>query len=95
MSNPHRQISPAVHVLFIVRLMTIHSSFGYSARDRKWAKFGYQFSHEFCHVLSNYENLKANPNNWFHEAICELASVFTLRRMAERWPTHPPYPQLG
>ena len=63
-----------------------------SARDRKWAKFGYQFSHEFCHVLSNYENLKANPNNWFHEAICELASVFTLRRMAERWRTHPPYP---
>ena len=63
-----------------------------SARDRKWAKFGYQFSHEFCHVLSNYENLKANPNNWFHEAICELASVFTLRRMAERWPNEPPFP---
>ena len=63
-----------------------------SARDRKWAKFSYQFSHEFCHVLSNYEKLKDNPNNWFHEAICELASVFTLRRMAERWPTHPPYP---
>ena len=63
-----------------------------SARDRKWAKFGYQFSHEFCHVLSGFENLKDSPNNWFHETICELASVFTLRRMAERWPTHPPYP---
>ena len=63
-----------------------------SARDRKWAKFGYQFSHEFCHVLSGFENLKDNPNNWFHETICELASVFTLRRMAERWRSHPPYP---
>ena len=62
-----------------------------SARDHKWAKFGYQFSHEFCHMLSGFENLKDNPNNWFHETICELASVFTLRRMAERWQTNPPY----
>ena len=63
-----------------------------TARDHRWSQFAYQFSHEFCHVLSGFENLKDNPNNWFHEAICELASVFTLRRMAERWRTHPPYP---
>ena len=63
-----------------------------SVRDRDWCRFAYQFSHEFCHVLSDYERLKDNPNNWFHEAICELASVFTLRRMAERWLTDPPYP---
>ena len=63
-----------------------------TARNRRWSQFAYQFSHEFCHVLSGHENLKGNPNNWFHEAICELASVFTIRRMAERWPTHPPYP---
>ena len=63
-----------------------------TARGRKWDKFAYQFSHELCHVLSDYEHLRDNPNNWFHEAICELASVFTLRRMAEKWPTSPPYP---
>ena len=63
-----------------------------SARDRHWCQYAYQFSHEFCHVLSGHERLKGNPNNWFHEAICELASVFTLRRMAERWPDDPPYP---
>ena len=63
-----------------------------TARNRRWSQFAYQFSHEFCHVLSGYENLKGNPNNWFHEAICELASVFTLRCMAKRWPTDPPYP---
>ena len=63
-----------------------------SARDNFWDKFVYQFAHEFCHVLSGYEGLKDNPNNWFHEAICELASVFTLRCMAERWPDDPPYP---
>ena len=62
-----------------------------SVRDSRWNQFAFQFSHEFCHVLSNYEHLRANPNNWLHEAICELASVFTLRRMAERWLTDPPY----
>ena len=62
------------------------------ARDRKWARFAYQFAHELCHVVSDYERLRGNPNGWFHEALCELASVFTLRRMAERWPTYPPYP---
>ena len=63
-----------------------------TARDKKWAQFAYQFAHEFCHALSNYALLRSNPNKWFHEALCELASVFTLRRMAETWPTLPPYP---
>ena len=62
------------------------------ARDRYWDQYAYQFAHEFCHILSNYEQMKKNPNNWFHEAICELASVFTLRCMVERWPSDPPYP---
>lgn len=63
-----------------------------TAQGRSWSQFAYQFAHEFCHVLSNYERLHINPNQWFHEALCELASVFTLRRMAERWPVQPPYP---
>ena len=62
------------------------------ARGTYWAKFSYQFAHEFCHVLSDFERLKWNPNNWFVEAVCELASVFSLKRMAERWPTQPPFP---
>ena len=61
------------------------------ARGKLWAKFAYQFSHEFCHVLTGCERLRNNPNNWFLEALCELSSVFTLRRMAERWPIQPPY----
>ena len=63
-----------------------------SARDRRWSQFAYQFSHELCHVLSDYERLRDSRNKWFHEAICELASIFTIRRMAEAWPTCPPYP---
>ena len=62
------------------------------ARGRRWSQFAYQFSHELCHVLSDYERLRYSRNKWFHEAICELASIFTMRRMAEAWPTRPPYP---
>lgn len=63
-----------------------------TARDRYWVQFAYQFAHEFCHTLSRYEDLECNPNQWFHESICELASLFTLRRMGERWRSNPPYP---
>ena len=63
-----------------------------TARNTKWAQFVYQFAHEFCHVVSDYERLENDPNNWFHEALCELASVFTLQRMAATWSTQPPYP---
>lgn len=63
-------------------------------RGRYWAQLAYQFSHELCHVLSNYENLRVseNPNQWFEEALGETASLFTLRQMATTWKTSPPYP---
>ena len=63
-----------------------------TARDRQWSQFAYQFGHEFCHVLMGTDRLRDNPNNWFHESICELSSFFVLRRMAERWLSDPPYP---
>jgi len=62
-----------------------------TAKDRHWCQYSYQFAHELCHVLSGYERLRDNPNNWFHEAICELASLFVLRRMAQSWASHPPF----
>ena len=46
-----------------------------TAKNRLWSKFAYQFAHEFCHVLSGHDRLRDNPNNWFHEAICEMAEV--------------------
>ncbi len=55
-----------------------------------WCQFVYQFSHEFCHILCGYRPEK-NPNKWFEESLCEMASIFTLRRMAEKWKVDPPY----
>ena len=62
-----------------------------TARNRKWDQYAYQFAHEYCHVLSNYGQLENNKNGWFHEALCELASVFTLRSMAKQWKSNAPF----
>jgi hypothetical protein len=56
-----------------------------------WAQYAYQFSHEFCHILCNYKKGGAQ-NKWFEESLCELASIYSLRRMSEEWKTNPPYP---
>ena len=55
-----------------------------------WAQYAFQFSHELCHVLCEYD---ADPhgNNWFEESICELASLYTLRQMGETWKENPPF----
>jgi tetrahydromethanopterin S-methyltransferase subunit G len=62
-----------------------------SVKGNHWAQCAYQFAHEFCHALCNSREAK-NPNLWFEESLCEAASVFVLRQMAESWQTNPPYP---
>lgn len=59
-------------------------------KDRHWAQVAYQFGHEMGHILGNYREAN-NPNLWFEEALCETASLFSLRRMARTWKTRPPY----
>lgn len=56
-----------------------------------WAQFAFQFAHELGHIQCRYRDVR-HPNLWFEEAICETASLFALRRMAESWKTKPPYP---
>ena len=63
-----------------------------------WARFAYQFAHEFCHALADHTNdwrrLWHNPghaNHWLEESFCETASLFSLRAMAKTWETNPPY----
>ena len=69
-----------------------------SARDRRWAQFAYQFGHEWCHVLANFDHRVAangeplTRHQWFEEALCETAALFTLRTLAARWQSAPPYP---
>jgi len=56
-----------------------------------WAQYAYQFSHEYCHIRSNYaQGIKRF--RWFEESICELASIISLRLMSKEWEINPPYP---
>ena len=61
-----------------------------SARDRYWSQYVYQFSHEFCHVITNFDRHKNHKHRWFDESLCELASLFVLQRLAELWRDKPP-----
>lgn len=63
-----------------------------TVQNRLWSRFAYQFAHELCHLLSNYEQLRLPGNQWFHESFCELASLFTIKQMATTWKSSPPYP---
>jgi hypothetical protein len=51
-----------------------------------YSYWSYAFAHELCHVLSGYENLHCLQNKWFHETICELASIFVMKQMAKGQP---------
>ncbi|MGB5600390.1 MAG: hypothetical protein WBM66_16840 [Thiothrix litoralis] len=63
-------------------------------KGRYWSQLAYQYSHEVCHLLSNYD---LAPNNitqqqWFEESLCEAFSLFALKQMAVHWQENPPYP---
>ncbi len=55
-----------------------------------WAQCAYQFAHEFGHI---WFNTRPGPNAqlWLEESLCEVASLYALRQMAEAWKENPPY----
>ena len=61
-----------------------------SARDTYWCQYVYQFAHELCHVMINYDRHRAHQHRWFSEALCELASLFVLHRLTASWIEAPP-----
>lgn len=69
-----------------------------TARDDRWAGYVYEFAHEFCHILGNYDRHPhfqgAGAHQWFEEALCEVSSLYTLQRFAMEWQVDPPSPRL-
>lgn len=72
---------------------------GVTTTGTYWSQYAFQFSHEFAHALAGHANDWRKPsirgkhaNLWLEESICETASLFALRAMAESWQTKPPYP---
>jgi hypothetical protein len=58
--------------------------------DRFWCQYAYQMAHEYCHVMCRFRE-GGRDNLWFEESLCELASLYVMRSMAESWKIHPPY----
>lgn len=72
---------------------------GLAVEGTYWARFAFQFAHEFGHALMDHSNDWRKPwhetkraNQWLAESLCETASLFSLRAMAKSWQTTPPYP---
>lgn len=67
-----------------------------SVQDRFWANYSYQFSHEYCHHLIESDFINSNDSfGWFEESLCELASIHSIKNMAQTWKKIPPYPNWG
>ena len=60
------------------------------ARGTNWAHYAYEFAHELGHILTHYGRHAREPyaarHQWFEEAVCEMLSVYALRRLAARAP---------
>lgn len=67
------------------------------ASGENWHLYVYEFAHELCHILSNYEeNIGADTtkyNQWFEETLCETASLYALKKLAATWAVSPPEPK--
>ncbi|MCE9610276.1 MAG: hypothetical protein K8R23_08800 [Chthoniobacter sp.] len=71
---------------------------GLAAENPRWSQFAFQFAHEFCHALAQHSETgmrgwhePRHANLWLEECLCETASLFALRCLAETWRARPPY----
>ena len=72
---------------------------GLAVENPRWSQFAFQFAHEFCHALAQHSEAgrrgshePRHANLWLEECLCETASLFAMRRLAETWRTRAPYP---
>jgi len=63
-----------------------------SARDRKYNKYVYQFSHEYCHLFTgHFKTAGDHRARWLDEVLCETASLWCLKQLSDTWTNDPPY----
>lgn len=49
-----------------------------------YSQLYYQFFHEYCHIRTNYLTIDTKYS-WFEESLCELASMFGVKKIASVW----------
>ncbi len=84
-ANPDSLYEKGPHGEYIIEL---------SSGGNHWAQYVYQFSHEMCHLISNYDLAPNNSSRqqWVDESLCDAFGLFTLQQMEAQWETKPPYP---
>jgi hypothetical protein len=69
------------------------------AHGKDWYQYVYEFAHELAHILSNYErhahSQDARQHQWFEETLCEVASLYALKRVGMKWDNSLPYAHWG
>lgn len=53
-----------------------------TANNNNWCMHLYQFCHEICHILSQYQQVQ-HCNQWFEESFCEASSLYCIKTIAE------------
>ena len=66
-----------------------------NSQDTYWCQYVYQFSHELCRILTNFDEHRSHAFKWFEEALCELAALFVLHRIPDAWMARPPSNVFG
>jgi len=61
-----------------------------AVQDTRWDQFTYQFSHEYCHIVTNAEqrvrqDTAVRATQWFEESLCEAISLLALQRIGPLW----------
>lgn len=63
------------------------------ASDERWHLYVFEFAHEFCHLISNFDahidRSDRRHNQWFEESLCEAASLYALDDLASKWANAP------
>jgi hypothetical protein len=78
--------NPSMPMTFVNGLPTNYS-IGLSENGRLYNQIAYQFAHELTHIYCD-----PRVTNWFIESVCEMASLYFLEYLANKWKTSPPYP---
>jgi len=99
----HCEVRPLSQIVVYPRKDCPHCDFNLDSKGRvriglhtspnSYAQQAYQFAHEFCHAIANHSrdgqrHDARHANHWLEESFCETASLCSMRRMAEEWPTH-------
>lgn len=84
--NLHIVHNPSTPITFVKGLPQYYA-IGITSNERFYSQTAYQFAHEITHIYCD-----PRITNWFIESLCEMASLYFLEYLSEKWETTPPYP---